>query len=108
MLRVTVELVPGGREDAARKIAEMVIGNIGTSSDGEGHKYAWLSHEPKPLVKCKTTKQGILDNYYRAASVWSIIAACLTAHSKKNKTKRERQSLILCRTKMKLFEGAEI
>ena len=77
MLRVTVELVPFGDEARKKKLGAMVIGNIGSSYYGNKHDYAVVYNEPSPLAGEPVEKAGVLIDYDRRASVWTIILAAL-------------------------------
>lgn len=81
MLRVTVELVPGGDEARARPIAHMMIANISSLADISD--YEVQAHEGANAVAgtpaCKT--KGIVRRHDRRQTVWSLVgkAAVLAA-----------------------------
>ena len=78
MLRVTVELVPGGDESRKRELAKMIIGNIGGSFSRDGHDYVYAYVEHKPLTGERPLKgSGALRRYDRNAPVMRIIHAVL-------------------------------
>ena len=76
MLRVTVELVPFGRQERATPIAVMVIGNIGI--DEKGYSYSYIYKEPKPIVGPPISISGILTGYDRNNNVMNLLREILT------------------------------
>lgn len=82
MLRVTVELVPFGQEDKARKIGEMVIGND-LGYDETGHSYqAMLAPDDWNDTPAKYMR---LKGYDRSQSVWDLIFLLLKGRNKRHK-----------------------
>jgi hypothetical protein len=71
MLRVTVELVPFGDEDAAERVGQMVIANDGAGDD-EFANYAFALVDNTNGVDC-----GTLKDFYRKAGFWDLIVDCL-------------------------------
>lgn len=72
MLRITVELIPFGDEDRAKKIGEMVIANTGYY--GGEHSYeGWTapdSHSGEPAMFGRVL-------FDRSQSVWELIKVML-------------------------------
>jgi hypothetical protein len=73
VLRVTVELVPGGREAARRTIGSMIIGNI--SDLAEISDYAVrVMEDANPLTGALPRDlRFILREHQRHQSVWALI-----------------------------------
>ncbi len=70
MLRVTVEIVPGGQESDKRTLAVAEIGNIGGGSFA--HYHVEVTDEAPGLKEAK------LDSYPRwSASVWDLVLRCV-------------------------------
>lgn len=68
MLRITIELLPGGREGARRTIAVAELGRIRGKRLGTYHMT--LNEEPFGQVG-----QAVLSDYPRyAASIWDLVA----------------------------------
>jgi hypothetical protein len=79
MLRVIIELVPGGRRELRRTIASMHIGNQSDLADISNYKVdAVASANPvtaKPACSATCTVLG----HDRRQSVWSLIAKAASA-----------------------------
>jgi hypothetical protein len=71
MLRVTVDLVPFGDEDAAKTIGEMIIANDGLGNE-ELSNYVFALYDDKQGLD-----YGVLQNFYRPAGFWDLICDCL-------------------------------
>jgi hypothetical protein len=70
MLRVTVEIVPGGRESGKRTLAVAEIGNIGGAS--LAHYHVEVSDENPGRLK-----EADVRSYPRwSASVWDLVLRC--------------------------------
>jgi len=71
MLRITIELLPGGRTEGRRVVA---VGNVGRIRDGACADYA-VSLGETPLPE---TLSGEVREYPRwSASVWDLVARAL-------------------------------
>jgi len=71
MLRVTVDLIPFGDEDAAKTIGEMIIANDGLG-DEELSNYVFALYDENQGLD-----YGTLQNFYRPAGFWDLICDCL-------------------------------
>ena len=74
MLRLTVELVPGGDERRARTIARMTIANISNLADISDYEFS--AHEGANSIAgtpARDTK-GIVRQHDRRQTVWSLVS----------------------------------
>jgi len=73
MLRIIVELVPGGYEPAKRELARAELGNI--SDLAEVSDYQIRANEgPNPLTTASAWQRtGRIENYPRNQSVWELV-----------------------------------
>jgi hypothetical protein len=77
MLRITIELLPGGREDRKRVIATADIARL---SDGPGGALADYRVALDDAVLGEVGEQTVLRHYPRwATSVWDLVARCIAA-----------------------------
>lgn len=82
MLRVTVEILPGGREASARTLSVAHIWNKGNSAKGTNYGVRLGSDAPdidhKSQAYDDTNRTGELRHYPRwSASVWDLVARAL-------------------------------
>lgn len=82
MLRVTVELLPGGREGSARTLSVAHIWNQGRSKKGNHYGIRLGSEAPdiehNEQAYDKDNRTGELRNYPRwSASIWDLVARSL-------------------------------
>jgi hypothetical protein len=75
MLRITVDLVPHGDESRVQPIGEMIIANDGTGSE-EFSNYVFAMHDDK-----RGTDFGTIEDFYRNAGFWELIATCISEGS---------------------------
>ena len=74
MIRVTVELWPGGREARAREIARMDIANVSDLAQTSDYGFRassvanQLSGQPALVVR------GTVEGHRRDQSIWALIA----------------------------------
>ena len=71
MLRITIELVPFGKEQYKRTIGDMIIYNDGTGDTSTGNYKYKLSDDSATSIK------GKLKGHNRMQSVFKIIQAVL-------------------------------
>ncbi|QOZ51575.1 hypothetical protein [Bradyrhizobium sp. CCBAU 53338] len=78
MLRVTVELFPGGAADFRRTIAVMHIGNISDLANRSDYRVD-ISEGENPLTgNAPATRTVFVRDHDRRQSVWRLIGAALT------------------------------
>lgn len=74
MLRITVELVPGGREHAKRVLAKANVANLSALADVSDYavevETAGRLEPWQPAWECC----GIVLGHDRSSSVWSLVA----------------------------------
>lgn len=74
MLRVTVELIPGGWEAAKRVLARAEIGNISSLADTSDYAVR-VAEGRNPLTGTEPwQREGKIFAHDRRASVWSLVA----------------------------------
>ena len=79
MLRITVELVPGGFEPLRRKIATMKIGNLSDLADRSDYQVqADESANPIAGLSASAIQVDVKD-HDRRQSVWSLVAVAAAA-----------------------------
>jgi hypothetical protein len=79
MLRVTIELVPGGYDPLRRTIASMSIGNVSDLADISDYRIdAVESANPMTLKPARSATCTVL-RHDRRQSVWSLISKAATA-----------------------------
>lgn len=79
MLRVTVDIVPGGFEPLRRKIASMTIANI-TNLAAHSDYAVDAMEGPNPLTGQRSLNtSATIYNHDRASSVWVLIAKAAAA-----------------------------
>ena len=80
MLRVTVELVPGGDERRAETIARMTIANISNLADISDYEFRAREHANPVAGTPAREMRGTVRRHNRRQTVWSLIAkAAMTA-----------------------------
>jgi hypothetical protein len=93
MIRVAVELVPGGDETRAQAIAEMTIANVSNLADISD--YAVRAHEGTNAVAGTPARDttGTVKHHDRRQTVWSLVAkaAVLAAAATRENQPRENQ-----------------
>jgi hypothetical protein len=81
MLRVTVELVPGGDDRRARPIAIMTIANVSNLADISDYEFR-TADAPNPLAKtADRQRQGVVQRHDRRQNVWSLVGKAATLAS---------------------------
>jgi len=104
MLRVIVQLVPGGDESRVRTIAEMVLANDGAGDQGVTCAYeGWIG--PEPWTKDQA-RYGKVKKHDRRQSVWVLVAKMIEACMPKFSPDRYSESLAM-RLKEHLKEDLE-
>jgi hypothetical protein len=77
MLRITIELLPGGREDRKRVIATADIARL---SDGPREALADYRVTLNDVILGEVSEQTVVRNYPRwATSVWDLVARSVAA-----------------------------
>lgn len=77
MLRVTIELVPGGRESLKREIASMTLANVTDAASTTGlHDYAIHACEGVNPVAQRGAweSRGLLAGFDRSQSIFALLA----------------------------------
>ena len=72
MIRVTVEIVPFGRDEWAKRVGTLLIANDGTEVGDVGN-YVFVRKDDRMGYH-----EGTIMNHDRSGSVWDIIAKCTT------------------------------
>lgn len=84
MLRVTVELVPGGFEPRAETIGTVLIVNDGTGTADRGNYNAHAYRRRKRLVTARDFRRGVqtrsarVENHARSKPIWTLVRTALT------------------------------
>ena len=73
MLRVTIELVPFGDEDRAKRIATMLIANDGTGNWNTGNYAYSLTYTDRDA----DVATGTIKNFPRSLGAWSLVKKIL-------------------------------
>ena len=74
MLRVIVELVPGGHQELRRTIASMAIGNVTDLADISDYKVDVLEAANKLTGTPSRSATCVVTRHDRRQSVWALIA----------------------------------
>lgn len=77
MLRITVELVPYGREEHAQVIARGTIINDGTGSNKSGN-YDCSFAGKEPFTEKQFQLKSKVKNFSRVRNVWSLICEAIS------------------------------
>lgn len=73
MLRIIVELVPGGYEPAKRELARAELGNISNLASVSDYEIR-ANEGPNPLTTTPAWRQtGKIENHHRNQSVWKLV-----------------------------------
>ncbi|MGE0412001.1 MAG: hypothetical protein AB7I98_03985 [Verrucomicrobiales bacterium] len=89
MIRITIELLPGGSEEGKRILGKLEIANDGAGSREVGHYTGTLHGEYTPAKG----RKGRVSNFdRRRQSVWSLVGAFLKlwGHTKHSPRDLER------------------
>ena len=73
MIRVSIEFWPNGREERAREIARMNIGNISDLAPVSDYEI-WASSDANPLGQPALVVSGIVVTHRRKDSIWALVA----------------------------------
>ena len=73
MIRVTVELVPFGRDEWAKRVGTLLIANDGTLRGESIGNYVFIRDDDRT-----GRHEGKVSGHDRSGSVWDIIRKCLT------------------------------
>jgi hypothetical protein len=79
MLRVIIELVPGGHRELRRTIASMQIGNVSDLADISDYRINAMESANPMTSKPAVSATGIVVGHDRRQSVWSLIAKAASA-----------------------------
>jgi hypothetical protein len=79
MLRVTIDLCPGGDTEKARPIGLILIANDGTGTKSMGNYNVALAHEGRHFGKKGTYKKGRVKGFYRQMSPYHLVLKALKA-----------------------------
>lgn len=71
MIRVTVEIVPFGRDEWAKRVGTLLIANDGTG-DADTGNYVFVRKDDRTGYR-----EGSVSDHAREGSVWDIIGKCL-------------------------------
>jgi hypothetical protein len=86
MLRITVEVCPGGNESRAFTVAKAELGNLSDLADVSDYAVA-MTEGDNPIAGTKAWRhQDRIVGHPRTASVWSLVAkvaAIAAAHAEK-------------------------
>jgi hypothetical protein len=74
MLKVTIELVPGGRRELRRTIASMDIGNVSNLADISDYKIEAMEVANPRTGKPAVTACCTIASHSRRQSVWNLTA----------------------------------
>ena len=80
MLRVTIELVPGGNEAAARPIATLLLANDGEGTYESGN-YAYVygyTDRDAPMAR------GTIKKFPRSQGAWALVRKILNSKSEED------------------------
>ena len=81
MLRVTVELVPGGDETRARAIAQMTIANVSDLADISDYEFE-ARERANPIAGTPARETtGTVRRHDRRQTVWSLVGKAATQAS---------------------------
>lgn len=103
MLRITVELVPFGREALTRTIAEMCIANVGGDSDVADYKFAGYEVGYDKKIQ---EFAGEVKTFGRAEGVLRLLELVLAAE-KAGVDTEEFYELLLSRTRLAQEESED-
>jgi hypothetical protein len=74
MLRVTVEILPGGDETRARVLATAEIGNISNLADTSDYQVIVIEGHNPLAETAPWTRRGHVFRHDRKTSVWALVA----------------------------------
>lgn len=74
MLRVTVEIVPFGSEDGAKKLGTMIIGNVTPFNDPSSY-HVWVDEDPRKNPRPKPHAE-VMD-HIRSKGFWELVRRSL-------------------------------
>jgi hypothetical protein len=77
MIRVTVELVPFGRDDMARRIGTLLVANDGTLRGTDTGNYVYVVRDD-----VSGYREGKVTDHDRSGTVWDLVGKCITAEGK--------------------------
>jgi hypothetical protein len=78
MLRVTIEILPGGSTEHRRTIGLMVIGNISDLADVSNYSIS-VTEAANPLAGTTPRSTGFfVKDHNRRQSVWKLLAASIS------------------------------
>lgn len=86
MLRVTIELVPFGKEGRKRVLGSMTIGNdrTGDKKKDTGNYNVWATNDLyDELPHAKRKADFRVENFARSKGFWALVAKCAAKAEKK-------------------------
>jgi hypothetical protein len=78
MLRITVELVPHGREEHKRTIATGIIFNDGTGDFDHGNYVAEFKVDRDHMTGKPISLSSTVKKFHRVRNVWSLICEAIS------------------------------
>jgi hypothetical protein len=80
MLRIKIELIPGGREAEKRELACAEIANVSALQDASDYAVAFCEKENRVAGTAAWRGKGFVRGHNRQQSVWRLVAkACVVA-----------------------------
>jgi len=73
MLRITVELIPGGDEARCRELARAQLGNISDLADTSDYEIIAGEGENKWAGAMPWVASGLIDGHDRRQTVWALV-----------------------------------
>lgn len=73
MLRVTVEVVPGGREGGARTIGTLLAANVSNLADVSDYIYSYSTDK----VDLQLWPDGTVEGHVRSDGAWELVRRIL-------------------------------
>jgi hypothetical protein len=74
MLRIKIELLPGGREAGKKELACAEIANISDLNDTSDYAVAFCEHENQLAGTARWKAKGFVRGHNRRQSVWRLVA----------------------------------
>lgn len=78
MLRITIEVCPGGNESRKFEVAKAEIGNISNLADTSDYLVRMRENYNRVADTEGWTSEGRIESHPRRSSVWSLIAKVAT------------------------------
>ena len=74
MLRITVELVPGGRERAKRELARATLANVSGLAPKSNYEFEAREGDNQLAGTAAWESSGLIAGHFRHQSVWALVA----------------------------------